>query len=297
MTINIKTSADFRKELETNLRTHSNKTGEDINRLRRKVSFDRLLARIFTHEPSFFVLKGGYGMELRFAHARATKDIDLTCFKRANDSKEPMSEIIMQELQLLARYNLDDHFTFQIGQPQIDIENAPYGGSRHHVLVLINDRPYVEFHLDVGADFLIDPIEKIPGSNWLEFCGISAPVIQMISVQQQFAEKLHSYTLPREQINTRAKDLIDLILLLQSEGRSSSTFQNTLQRVFRARNKHPLPEFLPRPPISWQKPFAEMAAECGISQDLKEGFQTVSEFYNTLRQKDRKKGLESTVVL
>jgi hypothetical protein len=58
----------------------------------------------------------------------------------------------------------------------------------------------------------------------------------MISVEQQFAEKLHSYTLPREQINTRTKDLIDLILLLNQENRSPESFQNSLRRVFKPRN-------------------------------------------------------------
>src|SRR5471030_1970506 len=125
MNTNFKTAADFRKHLELNLRIHSTKTGENIQRLRRKVAFDRLLARIFTQEPSSFFLKGGYAMELRITHARATKDIDLTCFKRVSDAKEPMSELILQELQILARVNLNDHFIYQIGQPQSDIENAP----------------------------------------------------------------------------------------------------------------------------------------------------------------------------
>jgi predicted nucleotidyltransferase component of viral defense system len=283
MNISLKTAADFRKHLETNLRIHSSKTGEDIQRLRRKVAFDRLLARIFTQEPSFFFLKGGYAMELRISHARATKDMDLTCFKRVNDSKELMSELILQELQTLARINLNDYFIYQIGQSQSDIENAPYGGSQHNVSVFIDSTLFVEFHLDVGGDFLIDHIEKVPGTNWLEFCGIAAPIIPMISIEQQFAEKLHSYSFPRE-YNTRTKDLIDLILLLKLKNQAPETFQYALQRVFRARNTHPLPIVLPEPPVSWQKLFAVMAAECGISQSLKDGFTKVSEFYNVLQK-------------
>lgn len=282
MSIRHKTAADFRKHLDSNLRMHSIKTGESIERLRRKVAFDRFLARIFTQKPSSFFLKGGYAMELRIVQARATKDMDLTCFKRMSGAKEPMNELILQELQILARIDLNDHFIYQIGQPQSDIENAPYGGSRHTVLVIIDSRPFVEFHLDVGGDFLIDQVEQVTGANWLEFCGIASPMISMISIEQQFAEKLHSYTLPREQINTRSKDLIDLILLLKSRNQAHETFQHSLQRVFRARNTHLLPEVLPEPPVSWQKPFAVMAAECGISENLKDGFTEISRFYNTL---------------
>ncbi len=283
MSISLKTAAEFRKELESQLKIHSFHTGESIRRLRQKVACDRLLARIFSQEPSLFFLKGGYAMELRIARARATKDMDLTCFKRMSNTKEPTSELILQELQALARINLNDYFSYQIGQPQRDIKNAPYGGSRHSVLAVIDNKPFIEFHLDVGGDFLIDQTEKIQGTNWLEFCGITSPVIQMISIEQQFAEKLHAYTLPLEQINTRSKDLIDMLLLLKYDNRELGTFKYTLQRVFRARNTHPLPAVLPEPPESWQVPFAKSALECGLSQNLKDGFYKVSEFYNALR--------------
>jgi predicted nucleotidyltransferase component of viral defense system len=278
-------AADFLKYLETNLRAHAAKTGESIQRLRRKVAFDRFLARIATQEPPSFFLKGGYAMELRISNARATKDMDLTCLKRISSAQEPMSEFLLQELQTLARVNLNDHFMYQIGRPQGDIENAPYGGSRLNVLAVIASRPFVEFHLDVGGDFLVDHTEKVPGIDWLEFCGIAAPIIQMISAEQQFAEKIHSYTIPREQINTRTKDLIDLILLLNQKGRTPESFQKSLRRVFRARNTHTLPEVLPEPPMSWRGPFAAMAVECGLFQNLKDGFTQVSDFYNALQKR------------
>lgn len=283
MNISINTAADFRKQLEKNLRTHSAKTSESIERLRRKVAFDRFLARIATQEPPAFFLKGGYAMELYISNARATKDMDLSCFKRMSNAKEPMSELILQELQMLALIDLNDHFTYRISQPQSDIENAPYGGSRHSISANIDNRPYVEFHLDVGGDFLIGPINKITGTNWLEFCGISAPMIPMISIEQQFAEKLHSYTLPREHHNTRTKDLIDLILLLKPKNQEPELFRYALQRVFRARNTHVLPTVLPQPPSNWEKPFAVMAAECGIFNSLKDGFNEISEFYKILQ--------------
>jgi hypothetical protein len=72
-----KSATDFRKSLEARLKDISAKTGEDLQRIRRKVAFDRFLARIFSSENSAsnFLLKGGYAMELRFDTARATKDI------------------------------------------------------------------------------------------------------------------------------------------------------------------------------------------------------------------------------
>ena len=72
------TSRAFRTALEERLKRASQNDRIDPNRLRRQVSFDRLLARLFREEPAPWVLKGGYALELRFKNARSTVDIDLT---------------------------------------------------------------------------------------------------------------------------------------------------------------------------------------------------------------------------
>src|SRR5215469_6507423 len=75
------TAAAFRRALEDRLKDIAGKQGVDLQRLRRQVAFDRLLARLFqVGQPLALpcVLKGGYAMELRIKAARTTKDIDLT---------------------------------------------------------------------------------------------------------------------------------------------------------------------------------------------------------------------------
>jgi hypothetical protein len=75
------TAAAFRRALEDRLQDIAGNEGVDLQRLRRQVAFDRLLARLFrTEQPRAlpWVLKGGYAMELRIRAARTTKDIDLT---------------------------------------------------------------------------------------------------------------------------------------------------------------------------------------------------------------------------
>lgn len=280
-----KTATDFRKSLEARLQVIAGKTKVDLQRLRRKVAFDRLLARIFSQEKSNFFLKGGYAMELRIGQARATKDIDLTCIRRVKNESELLSELILQELQTLAQNDLKDHFVYQIGKAQIDLENAPYGGARYPVSALIDGKLFVRFQLDVGADIVINQIENIQGINWLEFCGIPSPVIPMISIEQQFAEKLHTYTLPRgDRVNSRAKDLIDMVLLLNMKNLKLEECQNALQRVFKARETHSLPGKLEKPPVEWQMQFVAMAAECGLSSDMEEAFKAVALFYEKIGQ-------------
>ena len=72
------TAGAFRRALEERLKRTSLTDQIDLNRLRRQVSFDRLLARLFREESAPWALKGGYALELRFKTARATVDIDLT---------------------------------------------------------------------------------------------------------------------------------------------------------------------------------------------------------------------------
>jgi len=76
------TAGAFRRALEERLKRASLTDQIDPNRLRRQVSFDRLLARLFREEPAPWVLKGGYVLELRFKAARSTVDIDLTVQRR-----------------------------------------------------------------------------------------------------------------------------------------------------------------------------------------------------------------------
>jgi hypothetical protein len=59
------TAGAFRRALEEHLKRTSQTDQTDINRLRRQVSFDRLLARLFHNGSVPWVLKGGYALELR----------------------------------------------------------------------------------------------------------------------------------------------------------------------------------------------------------------------------------------
>lgn len=214
-----KTATDFRKSLEARLQAFALRTGMDLQRIRRKVAFDRLLARIYSKPSPQFFLKGEYAMELRIARARATKDIDLTCTLRVQKNEKVLiTDLILEELQELARINLNDHFVYQIGEALTDLKNVPYGGSRFPVTGIVDGKLFVQFQLDVGADHLVDNINHIQGLDWLNFCGIPPPIIPMISIPQQFAEKIHIYTFAREdRVNTRVKDLIDMMLLLKME--------------------------------------------------------------------------------
>jgi len=144
------TAGAFRKALEERLKRISQAEQMDINRLRRQVSFDRLLARLFRVEPAPWALKGGYALELRFKTARSTIDIDLSLQPVVAATDQADASRVREMLQNAASIPLGDWFEYTIGSPVMDVEAAPYGGARYPVEARIDARVFSRFHLDAG---------------------------------------------------------------------------------------------------------------------------------------------------
>jgi hypothetical protein len=92
------TAGAFRRTLEERLKNMSMAEQIDINRLRRQVFFDRLLARLFRDDAAPWVLKGGYALELRFKSARSTIDIDLTVQRVVGVTEENEAVQVIREM-------------------------------------------------------------------------------------------------------------------------------------------------------------------------------------------------------
>ena len=276
-----KTATAFRNSLESRLANISRETKIDLQRLRRRVAFDRLLARFFIQGNHTCVLKGGYALEIRFAHARATKDIDLTIPTGLYAASEV--DQLMTMLQETSHVELGDYFTFAFRPATQELDGAPEGGFRFPVEAVMDGRLFVKFHMDIGiGDILVEPVEKIIGEDWLEFAGISPATIYAISKEQQFAEKLHTYTLSRtDRLNTRVKDLVDMRLLMLEGSIDETAVRENLHKVFQRRNTHNLLITLPLPPDNWKAKFDFLTRECGISESLSQAMESVEEFYRT----------------
>jgi hypothetical protein len=59
------TGGAFRRALEQRLYNQSLQTGVPLARLRKMVTFDRFLARLFRSQPDDWVVKGGLALQLR----------------------------------------------------------------------------------------------------------------------------------------------------------------------------------------------------------------------------------------
>jgi len=284
------TANAFRIALETRLKKVANDEQIDLQRLRRLVAFDRLLARIFHSEQTQLVLKGGYAMELRMKEARTTKDIDFII----EDPKSflrpdmPLKETIREELQEHVSGDFEDFFVFMIGMPMMDIDAAPYGGARYPVDARLDGRTFVKFHVDVAVgDVVLTPLESIKTRDWLGFAGINPPTVAILSKEQQFSEKLHSYTMTKRGVpNSRVKDLVDMVLFMQQGELDQEKMKNSIAVTFARRKTHEVPEDIAPPADHWRPVFEKLAHDCGLNIDIDGAFKVLKTFYANLKITD-----------
>jgi predicted nucleotidyltransferase component of viral defense system len=215
------------------------------------VIFDRILARLFSKRSEAkypWILKGGYAMELRIRAARTTKDIDLTLYDGSRLSKDPSERRnqLRAMLQEFASIEFRDYFEFQMGQASESPDGAQEGSSRYPVEARMDGREFARFHVNVGiGDQGLESVDTVERRDWLRFGGIRSPSVPVISREQQFAEKLHAYSLPRgERVNTRTKDLIDMLLLIEQRNLDNRRVASAIATTFRKRASHHVPRKL-----------------------------------------------------
>jgi hypothetical protein len=233
-----------------------------------------------------WVLKGGYALEMRFHMARSTKDLDLTV--RSAQGWGVDSTSLRERLQLAASIELPDFFTFIVGDAMAELNQAPEGGARFPIDARLDGRTFVKFHVDLGVgDEVLEPLETVEGEDWLGFAGIPAVVVPALSVEQHWAEKFHAYTRPRETPNSRVRDLVDLVLILEHEAPATDRLSTAVDATFRRRGTHTVPDVVPEPPSGWAKPFAALATECRLQHSVGTAHERVETFWRRLTEKRR----------
>jgi hypothetical protein len=255
-------AAAFRMALEQRLRDQAS-DGASLARDRKRVAFDRLLARLIMVAEGRWVLKGGFALDLRLdARARSTKDVDI-------EWRAPEGEL-MDALLDAAAEETGDFFAFTIertGAP----EDRLGGSHRFRVSASLAGRPFETFSLDVGfrADGPLGS-EPLLTEDLLGFAGIDQVQIEAVPLEVQLAEKLHAYTRTYEggRDSTRVKDLVDLVLIAELSSPDPAALAREVKTIFALRGTHSPPLSLPAPPAGWATPFRRLALEVGIAPGL-----------------------------
>ena len=95
----------------------------------------------------------------------------------------------------------------------------------------------------------------------------------------QFSDRL----LPRTgRENSRVKDLIDLVLLIERIQLDADRLPTAIRETFQRRKAHEIPRVLLPPPGSLAGPFSEMATDCGLDPDMEKHLGVVAQFFQTL---------------
>jgi hypothetical protein len=246
---------------------------------------ERLLARLFRSPDPPWLLKGGFAMDLRFRpHARTTKDVDLAVSLATLEPGANLIATLRDRLQEAVDHDLGDCISFRIGEPKQELTNAPKGGARYPCEAVLVGKVFARLHIDVGCgDALVGEPERLVGDDLLSFAGIGPATVLAIPKPQQFAEKLHAYTFPWVgRVNTRTKDLVDLVLLIERGLPEPDDIRKALEATFTTRATHPLPTALRPPPNEWATEFIGMAGEAGLSTtDYVEAFAILERFWSS----------------
>ncbi|MEV3964838.1 nucleotidyl transferase AbiEii/AbiGii toxin family protein [Nocardia sp. NPDC050193] len=236
--------------------------------------------RLAIDSENTWVLKGGAALEFRlYPRARATKDIDLAV-AAGQIAGHTVRELL---IDAMADDADQDWFTFQVSQPTS--LRADAGGReawRFSVNAFLGGKSFAGVRLDVAdrhAELAATEQLELPGM--LQFAGIPPRAIEAVDRNQHFAEKLHAFTKDYgARPNTRVKDLVDLVLLIEDGLQPNAELVAVAQHVFAIRKTHPVPHHLPDPPPLWRGQYPLAAAGLtDIEPDLAAALGVVRAFW------------------
>lgn len=268
----------FRMALETrlNARARESDYARSVDRLRKIVAFERLLARLSAAAPDGWVIKGGLALEFRYGfRARTTRDLDIGTLEQHQRLRDVLTEATL--------LNLDDFFEFQVQSMRVMEIEETNGIQRFSIRVLLAGRRFESLTIDAGSNLdTPNRVQMISTTNLLEFAGFAPVIVPAIPLEIHVAEKLHAYT--RQYVdgrqNTRVKDLIDLGLIASLSSLEMGALRAALDSTFGNRQVQTLPATFPRPGEHWRSPYAQLAREVDLPNDLDDGYRAAAMLLN-----------------
>jgi hypothetical protein len=180
-----------------------------------------------------------------------------------------------------------DGFLFKVSAPvPLRADTAGRGGWRFSIEGRLAGRSFTTVRVDVVArGEEISRTERLALPNTLAFAGTPPRDIEAVDRRQHFAEKLHAFTRDYgDRPNTRVKDLVDLVLLVECGLAADRAVADVVRHVFTVRATHPVPQILPYPPLDWADLYPELAD--GLTQtppSVAAALELVRGFWTTAR--------------
>lgn len=257
------TPAALRAALEQRLLTRSTETGVSLDRLRRRVLFERIVARLERAEPRRWVLKGGMALEVRLGDtARLTKDIDLGL----RDDVAEGSELHERLVEALATELHGDAIELEVDAPERLQEKGPTTW-RVRVSARMAGRSFGSVRLDVSPrQDELDTTDVITVQSSLDFADVPSTTIEVVDLHRHAAEKFHAMLRDHgDRENTRVRDLVDIVILLEHDQLQPGPLATKAVRVWQERDGIPPPTTFPALPASWPDRYEAIVAEHDVA--------------------------------
>jgi hypothetical protein len=265
--VTYETSAALRMALEQRLLTRSIEAGVALDRLRRRVLFERVIARLDAAEPGQWVLKGGMALEVRLRDAaRLTKDLDLGL----RDGADDVGDLHDRVSDALATDLDGDGFVLTAGRPAaLNPDGAGHLTWRIRVVASLAGKPFGGIPLDISPRaHELGRTDRMPLANLLDFADVPTPVVEVIDVQRHAAEKLHAmFRSYSDRENSRVRDLVDLVLMLEHDQLDSALVADAAVQVWAERDRTDPPTSPPPLPTSWPAGYERHTADLDITAD------------------------------
>ncbi len=219
------TPAAMTRAISDNARTQAKATGIPVNALIERFYYQRLIARIFLHGASGWMLKGGQALLVRFIRARQSRDIDLYCL----DAEAPASAL--ESFRQAAEVDLGDHLVFTVRTATLLPKSQ---GMKVKVDVLAGPRKVHTISVDLMTNLqpLGDP-HRTPLDAALPMAWPDDwPEVTLYPLTDHVADKIcamYESHPPGETPSSRFRDLADLLLIAQREKLPASLTLAALQ--------------------------------------------------------------------
>lgn len=177
-----RTPEAFRAALDQRLKNEAATAGVALMRLRKRVAFERFLARLSAAESEGWMLTGAFALDLRLGlGTRTTKDIDL--------ARADHEEAATEHLSTAGAIDLGDFFDFEVRRAGALDPVAGVRAVRYTVRAELAGRRFEQFPVDVAlGEHGPNHAQRLRAPDLLAFAEIDAPEIPMVPLERQRAD-------------------------------------------------------------------------------------------------------------
>ncbi len=245
--------AAFRRALTDRLRTAASTGPWTLAQLQRQFAYDRLLQRLYQHDPSW-VVKGATALLARDIGVRATIDVDVY--------RNTTTDLAEAELRAAVAVDLHDWFRFEVGPPQPVGTGTP--GLRLPITAYLGTTSWASFHVDlVGSELrMTGQPDQVRPLAFVHMPDIAQHPYAVYPLVDHIADKIVAVFQrygPTRASSTRYKDLVDLVAIVTQASVDAEHQLAALRSEARRRGITLPSTFVVPDPTTWQSGYAAEA--------------------------------------